>query len=301
MNADVEAGRQRRALPPEEFAALIAAARQGLSVRRLSGEDRAMLYLVAAYTGLRESELFSLTPQSFDLDADPPMVTVEAGSSKRRRRDTLPVRPDLADLIREWLADKPAEGKLWPGGWWRHGAKMVRVDLAAAGIPFEDGTGRVFDFHALRHQFISNLAAAGVHPKIAQLLARHSTITLTLDRYTHVGLMDQTAALDQLPQLPTDGGGEEAGRLSATGTEGGFSCTSSCTKVVRTVGSSCAQLRAIEDGSPQSDARPSATQTLKLQAVEGHCGQLRVVDTEEAPPGFEPGLADLQSTALPLG
>jgi hypothetical protein len=29
----------------------------------------------------------------------------------------------------------------------------------------------VFDFHAIRHQFISSLAAAGVHPKTAQTLA----------------------------------------------------------------------------------------------------------------------------------
>ncbi len=41
--------------------------------------------------------------------------------------------------------------------------------------------------HALRHTFISNLARAGIHPKTAQALARHSTITLTLDRYSHVG------------------------------------------------------------------------------------------------------------------
>jgi hypothetical protein len=37
------------------------------------------------------------------------------------------------------------------------------------------------DLYALRHTFISNLAAGGVHPKTAQGLARHSTITLTMD------------------------------------------------------------------------------------------------------------------------
>ena len=39
-------------------------------------------------------------------------------------------------------------------------------------------------FHALRHTFITNLARSGVHPKTAQSLARHSTITLTMDRYS---------------------------------------------------------------------------------------------------------------------
>jgi hypothetical protein len=41
-------------------------------------------------------------------------------------------------------------------------------------LAYRDEAGRVFDFHSLRHQYISNLAAAGVHPKIAQTLARHS-------------------------------------------------------------------------------------------------------------------------------
>jgi hypothetical protein len=98
---------------------------------------------------------------------------------------------------------------VWPGNadapfesWHHHTAKPVKVDLEAAGLPYVDAHGRVFDFHALRHQFMRNLAAAGVHSKVAQTLARHSTITLTMDRYTHLGLVDQTAALDLLPDLP---------------------------------------------------------------------------------------------------
>jgi integrase len=81
---------------------------------------------------------------------------------------------------------------------------MVRLDLEAAGIPYVDERGLVYDFHALRHQFISNLARAGVHPKEAQDLARHSTITLTMDHYTHLDLRDQLAALDKLPGLPSE-------------------------------------------------------------------------------------------------
>ena len=78
---------------------------------------------------------------------------------------------------------------------------MLRIDLKLAGILYQTEDGQVFDFHALRHQFISNLARAGVHPKAAQALARHSTITLTLDRYTHVDLPDLTSALDRLPAI----------------------------------------------------------------------------------------------------
>ncbi len=96
---------------------------------------------------------------------------------------------------------------------------MVRRDLEAAGLSYADDDGRVFDFHAFRHQYISSLAAAGVHPKVAQQLARHSTIGLTMDRYTHLSVHDVAAAIDRLPGLP---GVEEptAEPQKATGTDG---------------------------------------------------------------------------------
>lgn len=94
---------------------------------------------------------------------------------------------------------------------------MVQVDLEAAGLPYRDESGRFFDFHSLRHQFLSNLAKAGVYPKVMQVLARHSTITLTLDRDSHVGLYNEVAALDKLPELPFRPQDRET--LRATGTE----------------------------------------------------------------------------------
>lgn len=43
---------------------------------RMSGPERALLYQLAMETGLRSSEPRSLTRASFDLDANPPTVTV---------------------------------------------------------------------------------------------------------------------------------------------------------------------------------------------------------------------------------
>jgi len=62
--------------------------------------------------------------------------------------------------------------------------------------------GLYADFHSLRHLFITNLECAGIRPKMAQTLARHSDIRLTLGVYTHVELHDQTAAIDSLPTPP---------------------------------------------------------------------------------------------------
>ncbi|MBX9581986.1 MAG: hypothetical protein K2X87_16905 [Gemmataceae bacterium] len=78
---------------------------------KLAGPARRMLYLIAGATGLRASELASLTPESFDLAAAPPAV---------------------------------------------------------------------------------------VAPKDAKELARHSSITLTMDRYAHVGIRDTAAAVARL-------------------------------------------------------------------------------------------------------
>ena len=79
---------------------------------------------------------------------------------------------------------------------------LVQADLKTAGIDYRDGSGRVVDFHALRHSFITALAMSKAPVKVIQSLARHSTPTLTLGVYAHVGLFDQTAALDALPDHP---------------------------------------------------------------------------------------------------
>jgi len=50
----------------------------------------------------------------------------------------------------------------------------------------------------LRHTFVTNLVNAGVAPKEAKELARHSTITLTMDRYAHVGIRDTAVAVGKL-------------------------------------------------------------------------------------------------------
>jgi integrase len=201
QNGAVDVRRQRRALREDAFAAFVEAAAAGKPFLGLGGPDRLVLYTLAANTGFRAGELASLTPRSFALDAKPPTVTVQAGYSKHRRKDVQELRPDVALMMRDYLKGKAPGNPVWPGGWAEDAAEMIREDLEAAGIPYRDDDGRYFDFHAVRGQFISLLAAKGVHPKVAQILARHSTITLTMDYYTHLDVLDVTGALDKLPGL----------------------------------------------------------------------------------------------------
>jgi integrase len=41
-------------------------------------------------------------------------------------------------------------------------------------------------FHDMRHTHATQLLAGGVHPKVAQERLGHSTITTTMDLYSHV-------------------------------------------------------------------------------------------------------------------
>lgn len=195
-NEDADRKRVRRALTSAEMGRLVEAAEVGSPIVRrsgsrhgpisaeLTGPDRAMLYRVAMGTGFRADELRSLTPESFDLTGDEPRVTVAAAYSKHRRDDRQPIMRDLAETLQPWVAARPPDRPVFfvP----EKTAKMLAVDLKAAGIEPVDAKGRVVDFHALRGSYITELVRRGVNPKLVQKLARHSTITLTLDTYTHV-------------------------------------------------------------------------------------------------------------------
>ena len=205
FNVSTDRRHDRRPLTEAEFTALLKVARAGPVAFKVAGPDRAMLYTVAAYTGLRASELASLNRDSFRLDDSPPTVTVKAAYSKHRRQDTLPLHPSLVAILRPWLHGKTSAEMAWPGKWAesRHAGQMMKADLESAGIPYVDAHGLYADFHALRHTFITNMMKSGVNPKTAQSLARHSTIDMTMNVYTTLTVTDQAAALNTLPAVPS--------------------------------------------------------------------------------------------------
>jgi integrase len=236
-NTQADRRYQRRALSSGELRWLITAAEQGRKVMAMSGPDRAMLYRVASGSGFRVSELRSLTPERFDLDGDPPSITVLAAYSKRRRDDRQPIRRELADLLRPWLVARVAGEPVFAMP--EKMARMLRVDLEAGRTAWiaaahgameradrersdvlqpKDAAGRVLDFHCLRHTYVSQLVASGASVKVCQELARHSTPALTIGIYAHTRLHDLTAALDAVPAFDAN----ERPRIvaSTTGTHG---------------------------------------------------------------------------------
>jgi hypothetical protein len=161
------------------------------------------------------------------------------------------------------------------------GAERERRE-ASSFLAYRDEGGRVADFHALRHTFITRLVRAGVKPKEAQALARHSTITLTMDRYAHTGLHDVAAAVGALPALPSRG---EAARqlLPATGTDG-LACTPACTNLVQAADIGCESLRTAETGrgcaKGQDSGDRDCVNPLILQAFADDCDRVRGVESD---------------------
>ena len=78
LNVRTDRRHDRRALSAEELKRLLEAARTGPRIEGIRGLDRAMMYAVAAWTGFRKGEVGGLTKRSLNLDADPPIATVEA-------------------------------------------------------------------------------------------------------------------------------------------------------------------------------------------------------------------------------
>ena len=187
------------------------------------GQERELVYKLAVTTGLRKSELASLTIGQLDLDSDCPHVRLNAADEKNRQGNSIPLRRDVADELREWVSrlfdraigsadvlafrrdavpvKRPASTPLLnvPDAF----CKILDRDLKAAGIPKRDDRGRTIDVHALRHTFGTMLSMAGVAPRVAQAAMRHSSIDLTMNVYTDPRLLDVQGAVESLPQIST--------------------------------------------------------------------------------------------------
>jgi Phage integrase family len=185
---------KRAALTPEQAARLVTTTRAGKVRRGMTGEDPSWLYTLAMYTGLRRAELQSLTPASFNLEGATPIVSLPGRDTKNSDDATQPLPAHVIPALRSWLATKPSLPPLFPHD--RNSALMIRADLRAAGIPSD-----AYDFHGLRHAYVSQIVQSGASVKDAMELARHSDPDLTLNTYAHTRLAELSKVVDKLPDL----------------------------------------------------------------------------------------------------
>jgi integrase len=176
------------------------------------------LWVLLATTGLRLGEALGLKWTDIDLDARTAVVQRSVQRERRvgfmfvepktgRSRRSVPmatgtVNALLAHHTRQ-TKERLAAGELWndlglvfsnpTGGhlWATSLNSVFHNRLRAAGLPD-------LRIHDLRHTAASHLLTRGVHPKVVQELLGHSTITLTLDTYSHVVPSLTRDAADQM-------------------------------------------------------------------------------------------------------
>jgi len=243
-NPDANRKRRRRMLLPEEWPVLELATIHAPERFGMAGSERALLYRAAIQTGLRANELRSLKRESIVLGATQPYIVLEAASAKNRRSARVQIDRSLADLLCDFLAPKLPSCEVFQLPHASNLARMLRSDLADARkrwiaeakkdpqeitrrqqsdfLTTENHSGHLLDFHSLRHTCGGWLANSGAHPKTVQAVMRHSTITLTMDRYGHLLPGAETDAATQLGEMVSLGeapDGSEKNILRMTGTD----------------------------------------------------------------------------------
>ncbi len=187
---------------------------------RRVGRERRLIYSTLLTTGLRKSELRSITIGQVHLDEGSPYLELSAAHEKNRQGSLIPLRQDIADELRRWIDDSKQLAETTSDD----GTKTLRdfasrplfrvpealdkvlsKDLKLAGIEKVDESGRVVDVHALRVTFATLLTRAGVAPRTAQAAMRHSDLRLTMQVYTDSRLLDTKGAVEALPSLPQSG------------------------------------------------------------------------------------------------
>ena len=200
------------------------------------GQVRELIYKLAVTTGQRKNEIASLTIGQLDLDGDCQQVTLNAADEKNRQGNSIPLRQAVADELRDRVSNCGAGTRrntlsIFDRGESDNSAaselfnvpddlsKVFERDRTVADIVKSDDRGRTVDVHALRHTFGTMLSKAGVSPRVAQAVMRHSSLELTMNVYTDPRLLDVQGAVESLPEFSVTNEPNENRQRIAAGAE----------------------------------------------------------------------------------
>lgn len=181
-----------------------------------SGRWAALMALAVA-TGMRQGELLGLTWPDVELDAGLVRVRRQLGrdgalaeTKTGKGRRVIDVPPSTVAALREHKRRQNEERLLLGPEWqdhglvfcthggrplhWRNVTREYKALLRRAGLP-------TLAFHALRHTAATLLLLQGEHSKVVQERLGHSTISMTLDTYSHLIPSMGRAAADKLEAL----------------------------------------------------------------------------------------------------
>ena len=147
------------------------------------------LYLLAVTTGMRQGELLGLQWRDVDFERGILQVSrtiyngrIEASKTPKSRRSVKLTQTSIRVLLKhprisEWVFCTKVGTTLSCQNLRTRSWKPL---LKKASLPYDTR------FHDLRHTCATLLLTKGVHPKIVQELLGHSSISITLDTYSHV-------------------------------------------------------------------------------------------------------------------
>ncbi|GHO94826.1 site-specific integrase [Reticulibacter mediterranei] len=181
------------------------------------------LLILAVTTGMRQGELIGLKWQDINFEEGGLQVRRSVGRDKQgrlvenppkteqsRRKILLPrfVMEALLQERKRQAAMRVRFASVWQerdivfaarAGGFRDPSEIRREFknlLKEAGLPN-------IRFHDLRHSAATILLSMGIHPKLVQELLGHSSITMTMDRYSHVLPSMQREMMNKLDDLFT--------------------------------------------------------------------------------------------------
>jgi len=189
----------------------------------LRGTRHEVLFLVALTTGMRPSEYLALHWK--DIDLDTARIQVRRSIDWRRKekwefsepkttrsRRSIPIPEEVVNRIHKHRRVQ-AEERLKAGPGWgnynlvfcdRRGEPLDRQNLLRRRLrPLLKKAGISTDLtlYSLRHSCATLMLAAGVHSKVVSERLGHSSITVTLDVYSHVLPNMQVEATDKIGQV----------------------------------------------------------------------------------------------------
>src|SRR5207237_6016144 len=155
---------------------------------------------------LHVRRIFTRRPGNRYIEAEP-----KTGKSRR----SIALAPIVVELLKQHRL-RQAEAKLQAAETWQ---ERGLVFCTAVGTPLNPS--KVVDrfktllkkaelpdirFHDLRHSAATILLSMGVHPKVVQELLGHSTISMTMDTYSHVLPSMHEEAMGKMDDLFGRGG-----------------------------------------------------------------------------------------------
>jgi integrase len=207
--------KEARSLTKEQATVLLATAKN--EGRKYYGNYMAILLALA--TGMRLGELFGLQWSCVDMERGAihvkrSLITSLAGMNFKEPKTARSIRriPLTADVLKELKMYKKSQewaiqnaGEKWSDN------DLVLTNSFGKAVETSNFTTRYFKrilvkakidrsfkFHELRHTYASFLVQAGVNFKIIQELMGHSSITMTLDTYSHLAPEAKEEAVNKL-------------------------------------------------------------------------------------------------------